>query len=646
MSGDAEALHQSGLEHLRRGERREARRSFEAALALEPARTKTLNNLARLELEDGRFDAALSLVERSLALDPGARALGLRGQALTNLGRFDDAKQALRDALEADPNQAASWAALARGTEETDGRAPAAEVWARAAAALPGDATIANNYGVVLTRLSRDAEAVVQFERATRLDATQVDTWANYADALRRTRRWDDAARAVECGLALDPDSASNALVKANLAAGSLALPQALSILDRALQHATGATRRKLGALRLFVLCHDDRPTAAELLTAHRTWTREWMPRVDSTTKLHARDTQPLHVAYLSSDFREHVVMKFLRPVLERHDPLRVKATLLSATTDRDAHTLAFARDARFVDVVGLTPRQLAEKTRALGIDVLVELNGLTDHEVVGLLEERLAPVQLTYLGYPSTTGLDGYDGRITDPWVDPPGVDAQYSEPLVRLPRTMWTFPSDGLPEVRDRPADAPIAFGSFNRPEKLSPTILGVWREILGRVPGARLRLRSRMLSEGVVRRRLLDMLGVELEARVDILPFAPGEHGAYTGYAELDVALDTFPYHGTTTTCDALVMGVPVVSWQGDVPASRVGRSLLTSVGLEDLSVDSRSAYVEAAVALADDAPRRRLLRRTLRERVRSGPLGDAAGLARALETLYESMARATR
>ncbi|HTJ81579.1 MAG TPA: hypothetical protein VL400_07630, partial [Polyangiaceae bacterium] len=187
---------------------------------------------------------------------------------------------------------------------------------------------------------------------------------------------------------------------------------------------------------------------------------------------------------------------------------------------------------------------------------------------------------------------------------------------------------------------------FGGFNRPEKMSPRLLAAWREILLRADRSRLVVRGKAFAGSGVRDRFFAMLGHDLEPRVDVAPYAPGEMGAYAGYAAMDVALDTFPYHGTTTTCDALAMGVPVVSWQGGTPPARVGRSLLAAVGLADLSVDGRDAYVAKALELAADTERRRELRRTLRDRLRASPLGDPVGLARALEELYRALVEQRR
>jgi predicted O-linked N-acetylglucosamine transferase (SPINDLY family) len=281
-----------------------------------------------------------------------------------------------------------------------------------------------------------------------------------------------------------------------------------------------------------------------------------------------------------------------------------------------------------------------------MDLDVVVELAGHTDTKILRLFRHRLAPVQLTYLGFPSTTGLDAFDGRITDIDADPPGSESQYTEPLQRLDRCAWAYLPSDLPPIRERASGEPVRFGSFNRIEKLSPTLLSAWRAILEAVPTARLQLRTRALEQPSVRQRLLAHFPSDQHARIEFARWVTDERAAIVGYGDIDIALDSFPYHGTTTTCDALWMGVPVVSWQGEWSASRVGGSLLAAVGLRDLAVSSRDAYIAKAVELANDAPRRAGFRQRARAILASSALGDPAGLAASLEALFERLTTRAR
>jgi predicted O-linked N-acetylglucosamine transferase (SPINDLY family) len=611
LSDEAEAAHLEGLSALKRGAKDEARRAFERALELDPSRVKTLNNLARLELDAGEAARARELVDRALGVEPDApRTLALSAQARLAEGLLDEAASAL---------------------ERATGGPTAAALW--------------NNLGSALVRAGRDADALAAFERSVRLDGTRPEVLANLGDALRRAHDLERAEAVLQDALSRAPHDPAATLSLAKLLDETLRQDEAVAALEAAIPTATGELRRRLGSSRLMHLNHHDGTSADALVRAHRDWAREWLPPRESTGPRATRHEGPLRVGYLSSDLRDHVVMKFLLPVLEAHDRSKVDVCLLSMTRERDAVTGRIEQRHRVVDLSSLEPAELTRTVRELELDVVVELNGHTDDAVMMALEDRLAPVQLSYLGYPSTTGLDRFDGRITDAVVDPAGTEAQYTEPLVRLPRCMWAFVPRGLPDVVERPPAGVITFGCFNRVGKLSRTILDAWAEILRRVPESRLLLRARGFAHPSVRARALERFG-EVAGRVGFADFAPNEGAAFAGYGAIDVALDTFPYHGTTTTCDALVMGVPVVSFCGALPASRVARSLLGAVGLGDLVAEDREGYVERAVGLARDADRRASLRTSLRDAVRGGPLGDAAGLAGALEEAYAACLETAR
>ncbi|NUO47953.1 MAG: hypothetical protein HOV80_03760, partial [Polyangiaceae bacterium] len=287
---------------------------------------------------------------------------------------------------------------------------------------------------------------------------------------------------------------------------------------------------------------------------------------------------------------------------------------------------------------------ELARQIVDDSIDVLVDLTGWTSEQRMQSFIMRPAPVLVTYLGYPNTTGLEEIDYRITDRRADPPGADALYAEKLFRLPRCAWGFGlTEKTPSIKDRSADAPIVFGSFNNLRKTTATTLDLWARVLARVPESRLLLKSKQLKHARAKARVMDELssrGVD-PSRVELRSMTLHRYDHLDAYGEMDIALDTFPYNGTTTTCEALYMGVPVVSLQGETPASRVGASLLQAVGLPDLSTTDGDAYVETAVRLSRDRQRVSELRATLRERLRASELGDQRGMARALEDAYRQM-----
>jgi predicted O-linked N-acetylglucosamine transferase (SPINDLY family) len=300
-------------------------------------------------------------------------------------------------------------------------------------------------------------------------------------------------------------------------------------------------------------------------------------------------------------------------------------------------------------DVRTLTDEALAKRIVEDGIDVLIDLSGHTGDNRLLSFARRPAPVQVTYCGYPSTTGLAAMGWRLTDEVADPLHLtDGRHAERLWRLPNGFLCFQPDrdgGAPGPSPSLARGLVTFGSFNNLSKVGDGVMDVWAQILRSVPGSHLLLKSRALSDEEPRDRLRGTflrLGIEAD-RLEFASYAatPREHLAL--YERVDVALDPFPYTGTTTTCEALWMGVPVVTLAGVTHAGRVGASLLTRIGCNELVADTRSAYVDIAAGLARNPDRLVAYRRDLRERMKTSPLTSPGIITRDIETAYREMWR---
>ena len=291
----------------------------------------------------------------------------------------------------------------------------------------------------------------------------------------------------------------------------------------------------------------------------------------------------------------------------------------------------------------------VAQRIRDDGIDILVDLAGHTAGNRLVVFTERPAPVQMTWLGYPNTTGLSAMDYRLTDAVADPQGIDdTLHSETLLCLPNGFLCFaPEPDAPEIGPLPAlaNGHVTFGSFNNLAKVTPEVMETWAAILHRVPRSRLLMKAGSLADEETRKRYLEILvalGIDA-GRVELLSWIASNSGPLGAYGRVDIGLDPFPYNGTTTTCEALWMGVPVVTLRGDRHSGRVGASILTRVGLADLVAETRSGTVETAVRLADDLDRLSVLREDLRDRMRDSPLSDAAAFAHDFETIYREAGR---
>ncbi len=291
----------------------------------------------------------------------------------------------------------------------------------------------------------------------------------------------------------------------------------------------------------------------------------------------------------------------------------------------------------------------VAEVIRNDRIDILVDLAGHTASNRLPLFARKPAPIQAMYLGYPCTSGLASMDYKLTDAQADPPGLtEALHTEQLCRLPHSAWCYSAQpNCPEVAQAPflARGYITFGSFNAMSKLTARMIQVWSSILQIVPNSRIVLKNLSLGDASTAQRIgtaFAQHGIAPD-RVELRGSEPDRARHLRTYDLLDIALDPYPYHGTTTTCEALYMGVPVVSLAGAAHVSRVGLSLLVSIGLPELVAQSAEEYVRIAVELAGDNDRLSMLRQTMRQRMQCSPLMDEAGFVRDLESAYRDMWR---
>jgi predicted O-linked N-acetylglucosamine transferase (SPINDLY family) len=361
------------------------------------------------------------------------------------------------------------------------------------------------------------------------------------------------------------------------------------------------------------------------------------------------RDRQRvLRVGYVSPDFREHSVAHFTRKLIGSHNREKVEVTCYADVMKPDGFTREFEAQAdHWLSLVGMDDEAVAERIRQDGIDILVDLAGHTSDNRLLVFARRPAPVQVTWLGYPNTTGMRAMDYRLTDAVADPPGeADKTHTEKLIRLEHGFLCYQTDEpVPEVAPPPClqQGHVTFGSFNTTKKVTADVIRVWSQILKAVPGARLLLKSESLQDEAARARLRKAFGERgvAEDRLELHGGFPGRDEHMGLYSTVDVGLDPFPYNGTTTTCEALWMGLPVVCLRGDRHAGRVGASIMHRIGLDELVAGSKDDYAALAQALAADTGRLAELRSGMRARMRASPLMDVRLFAETLESAYRQM-----
>lgn len=572
------------MKHRQEGRAEAARQLLQRTVAKEPRHPDLHHALAVLLFEDGQKEQALFYGERAVELGPGRpHILNTMAMLYGALGRASDSERVCREAIAIDPRYPKPYAAL----------------------------------GAVLTDQGKIEEAEGMFKAALAIDPNLAECRQNYGRWLLETSRSEQAVQELIRSVQLKPGDHRFQLHLAST-----------------MNYAPGMEPRHTFA-------------------AHARFGQMLGPGAPPPPLNNPDPERPLKVGYLSADLRSHSVSYFAEPVLANHDRSRfqVFAYLNAHTEDEVTARYRAIPGLTFRNIIHLNDEAACELMRRDGLDILVDYSGLSIGHRLGLVVRRPAPIQVNHIGYPNTTGVRAIDYRIVDSLTDPPGAaDGLAVERLERLdPCFLCYRPAANAPEPQAPAGSAPITFGSFNVSAKINAPLLRLWARVLEAVPGSRLLLKSKNLGLPTVRDYFLARFsqhGIDA-ARVDMLDRVASTADHLALYSRLHVALDTFPYHGTTTTCEALWMGVPVVTMAGPTHASRVGASLLSAVGLDELVAQDEESYVRIAAGLAHDRDRLLRLRGaaagggaepSLRDRMRASPLCDEAGFVRRLETFY--------
>ena len=557
----------------------------------------------------GDLAEAERLYGRVLEHDPGdADALFFLGIVAMNDGRETRAAELFESAIRARPNDAAFWSGLGAMRHRQRRLEEAAAALRIGLALQPENIGMRNNLAAALVLADRSEEALEVSEQVLAAGRNLFDAYLNLSSIYRHYARIDEGIAASRKAVDLDPaniESFTNLLLALNYSPSHGA-------------QEIFAEHRRFGArfARPYV---EPRPEP--------TWPRR------------------LRVGYVSPDFRKHAVAQFSEPILANHDRERFEVFCYYTNQHEDEVTERLRRlSDHWLDSSVMSDAELAGRIRSDGIDLLVDLAGHMIGNRLPVFAAKPAPVQLSYLGYPNTTGLEAVDYRITDDRADPPGEADRWSvERLLRPWPTYFCYrPPVHAPEIGPLPAAATggVTFGSFNNFPKVSGPFLDAAARILAAVPGSRLKLKSKVLGVPSVAQGVRERLagnGID-PGRLELVGWEKTVESHLAAYGSIDIAIDTFPYNGATTTCEALWMGVPVVTLAGDRHAGRVGSSLLNAVGLGELVAKDVDAYVAACAALAADLGALARLRSGMRERMRRSPLMDEAGFTRALERSY--------
>jgi predicted O-linked N-acetylglucosamine transferase (SPINDLY family) len=590
----------------------------------------------------GEHEPAVSEYRRALELDPvRSRGWYNLGNSLAALGRLADAVAAYRHALELEPSLVQAWVNRGNAEAQLKHTEEAAQAYRRALSLSPDHAVALCGLGAVLLELDEPVAAGASFEKAIVLDPASSRGYLGLGKVLHKAGSYVDAVLSFERALAFDQTLAEAWELKGGSLWEQGCVAEAIEAYERAAAlEPSSATRVSHCA---FARNYLPEYGAAELVEAHRRFAA-CLPGSSAPVAPAVRTGTRVKVGYVSADLRRHSVAYFFEPVLGRHDRSRFEVTCYfnSRRDDEVSARLRAAAD-RWVDCAELSDEELAQRVRADGIDLLVDLSGLTSGNRLGVFAGRAAPVQATWLGYPTGTGVAAIDYRITDTVVDPEEAAGMNSERPVRLRGSYFCYGAPDATPVPGPSGNEFVTFGSFNNLAKASPEVLRLWASVLEAVPGSRLLLKAKTLLDartGEVVARRLGEHGIPRE-RASLVGWRENTGSHLETYRQVDIALDTYPYNGATTTCEALWMGVPVVSLSGATHPSKMGASILRAAGLAELSTASAASYVETAVDLARDSQRLARLREGMRERLLASQLMDAAAFTADLESAYLRM-----
>lgn len=610
----AEAYFKLGVICARRDDLSAAIECYEQAVALDPRYVKALYNMAnalsRLSLPVEAEDS----YRRAIAADGTYFAAHNNlGVLLLGQGRYQEAEGLFRSVVGADPSDAEAYNNLGLALSGQR-QFVAAEAALRQAIALsPRYDSAYNNLGEALRGQGQLDQAEVCYRQAIAIRATYVEAWNNLGVTLKDQGRVDEADICYRQALEADPGyypARSNLLL--NLCFNPASTSEAY--LSEALQYESNLD---LGR---------EEPFDA--------WQTEASPN-------------RLRVGLVSGDFRSHSVGWFLDAWLPHVDPGSIELFAYVANPARDAHTDRLQRSfSQWIPIFGLSDAAVAREIHAHGIHVLVDLSGHTAFSRLRTFAFRPAPVQATWLGYCASTGMPSIDYYIADPRTLPPAIDDQFTERVWRLPETYLCFaPPLECVEPSPLPAafNGEVTFGSFNNLSKLNASVADVWSRVLAAVPGSRLLLKATQLGSEGERERVVAMFGARGIAadRLLLSPATTTRQEHLATYGHVDIALDTFPYPGVTTTMESLWMGVPVLTMTGDRFLSRQGVGLLGAVGLDDWIAMNADDYVAKARAHANDLVALSELRMSLRQRVEQSPLMDGRRFAKDFEQMLWQM-----
>jgi predicted O-linked N-acetylglucosamine transferase (SPINDLY family) len=643
-------LLQQGLAHHNAGRLKEAESFYRQVRAVNMRSYDVLNLSGVLAYQQGRYADAVSLLTAALPLAPrpslGKSRFQL-GVVLAAAGRHSDAVAQFRAALPQEPANAEIWNSLAFSLRMLGQFAEAVAGYEKAIQLKPDYFDAIDRLGALMGDTKGLQAGIPYYRRALEINPHYAPAWGNLGLALSATDKHVEAIEAFDRALKLDPKLSQVRVGRALSLQLTYRMEEAAEEFSQAI--ALQPSNFEGWSGRLLTLNYLSGKSRQQLFDEHKAYGQAVQQSLRGKKPTTPTNPSPalnrkLRVAFLSQDFRKHSVAYFIEPILRHLDRSRFEVWLYHDHCQEDAVSARLRTLAdKWHNFAGQFHEMVEQRIRADAPDILIDLAGHTGASRLPVFARRVAPVQISYLGYPNTTGIQEMDFRFVDAITDPSPEDGSFhTERLVRFAPCAWAYePPMDAPEPA-MPAGGTVTFGSFNNFAKISIETLQLWGRVLAAVPGSRLLIKSPLLDDPAIAESVwqkLRALGVD-RSRIELVGRIADSAGHLGLYSKIDVALDPHPYNGTTTTCEALWMGVPVVTLRGDRHASRVSASLLTATGHTECIAASADDYVQIAAELAGDVARRAILRQRLREDMRKSPLCCATEIARCFGDALEA------
>ncbi|MBD3320462.1 MAG: tetratricopeptide repeat protein [Chitinivibrionales bacterium] len=656
--------------------------AFSAALRYKPDYAEACFNRGNSWRIAGEYEQAVASYQAAISIRPDYCAAHSNcGAALKALGRMPEALYHFREAVRIKPDLAEAHNNLGLALFQTGKNDEAIDHFHKALLIRPTFAEIFCNLGKALEKKGQYKEAEAHFLRALSFNRTSVNVLIDLGNLYARMKKFKKARDAFFSALKYKPDCTDAYYGLGTLMREWNYLDEAASCFTKALQHNPrsvmalcnyGETLQESGLVdkaeslydraldvdpgcdvamgnKIYCMNYNPRYSPGEIFRAHVTWAKTFA-RPPAVAPRFANDRSPerrLRIGYVSPDFCSHPASYFFQPLFTCRDSGCCELFCYAVLTRKDSRTAFFKSHADcFRDISALSNKQFAATVQSDKIDILVDLAGHTAGNRLRAIALKPAPVLISFLGYPNTTGMSSIDYRFTDALADPPGSDGLFTETLVRLDRGFCCYaPPENAPRISPLPAieNGYITFGSTHSLARLNPDVLSLWAELLKAVPGSRLYILRNSLSESAQARFRDSFEHRGIAASRILLRKKIPEGGHLAAYHSIDIALDTFPWSGHTTACEALWMGVPVTTLTGNRHAGRMVASVLTRIGLKELNAKSPGDYIRIARELAENKDRLNRLRHTLRDSLAGSPLCDGQSFTREIEQEYRAMWR---